>query len=172
MKDTYQSREREGFLEIANYLPLIAKEARRLSRSDPFTRDDLTQEGFMAAWCALSSYDPKRGTLSGYIRTCSRNRMISYLRRNRREAPVDEELLNTGIDRMDLSSYPCGQQERIERREAIDSLFDRLSDFEQLVLGAYLREGSLSRVAVALGCDRKRVDNALQRIRVKARRIV
>ena len=68
MKDTYHSREREGFLEIANYLPLIAKEARRLSRSDPFTRDDLEVDYFQVITPGEDALpvDPSSDTPDGY----------------------------------------------------------------------------------------------------------
>lgn len=60
-------------------------------------------------------------------------------------------------------------QERLEIREALSRLVENLSDFERAVLDAYLKGGSVAQAVKLLGCDRKRVDNALQRIRCKAR---
>ena len=119
----------------------------------------------MAVMSAFDSYNPDRGSLYGYVRTCARNRMISYLRRNGHEFPMEDEAL-----REHLNSKSSGKQnDSIDMRDALYSLLDTLSVFEASVLQAYLRGGSLSGAAEILGCGRKKVDNALQRIRQKAR---
>ena len=146
-------------------MPILEREARKLAYGNNFTADDLIQEGALAVMSALDSYDPDRGNLCGYIRTCARNRMISYLRRNGHESPMEDEALNGH-----LSTESSGKQnDSIYMRDALYSLLDTLSLFEASVLQAYLRSGSLSGAAEILGCGRKKVDNALQRIRQKAR---
>lgn len=160
---------REIAAEIAAHLPVVIQEAGRLSGGDAFTREDLVQEGLMAALNALNSYDPRRGNLEGFIRTCARNGMISYLRRNKYESPMENEALNAQMAGEGLTAQTGGQQERIEIKEALAKLIENLSGFEQSVLDAYLRGGALYQAARILGCDRKKVDNALQRIRNKAR---
>jgi RNA polymerase sigma factor (sigma-70 family) len=147
----------------------VIGEARRLSGADSFTREDLAQEGIIAVLHALDAYDPERGSIEGYVRACARNRMISYLRHNRQESPMDEDLLNAKVSDDAAADVGNVQQERIEIDEALSKLLKCLSPFEKSVLHAYLREGSLSKVAQSLVCDRKKVDNALQRIRNKAR---
>lgn len=154
-------------------LPLVVREARKLSAGDDFLMEDLTQEGFLAAMNAQSAYDPARGNAAGYIRICARNRMISYLRRNRQESPMEAERLSACVQdssQEQTAFAPAGgQQERIEIREALMQLLGRLSPFEQDVLSAYLKGGGIAGAASLLGCERKRIDNALQRIRNKAR---
>lgn len=150
------------------------QEARKLSGGDVFTRDDLVQEGLMAALSALNRYDSARGSEAGFVRVCARNKMISYLRQNVREAPMEEDVL---IESLDANAFgerngPGDQQEILEIREALACLVDDLSPFEQRVLSAYLKDGSISGVAQTLGLDRKKVDNALQRIRNKARSVM
>ena len=150
---------------IICFMPILEREARKLAYGNSFTRDDLIQEGALAVISALDSYNPDRGSLGGYVRTCARNRMISYLRRNGHESPMENEAL-----REHLSSKNSGKQnDSIYMRDALYSLLDTLSVFETSVLQAYLRSGSLSGAAEILGCGRKKVDNALQRIRQKAR---
>ncbi len=143
------------------------KEARRLSRNDAFTMDDLVQEGMVAAISAMESYDPARGEKNAYIRVCARNRMISYLRHSAHELPVDEDILAGSLDADPTAQE--SQHEIVEVREALTNLLAMLSPFEQNVLGAYLSGGSTSEAAQLLSLDRKKVDNALQRIRNKAR---
>jgi RNA polymerase sigma factor (sigma-70 family) len=155
---------------MAGVMPILAGEARKLAAGNSFTVDDLIQEGALAVISAMETYDPGRGNLRGYIRACARNRMISYLRRNGREAPVEDEALGERI-RMETAdgSEAAGPLGAMERREAMIALIGELSPFEVGTLNAYLRSGSVSGAAEILGCDRKRADNALQRIRRKAR---
>ena len=147
---------------IASFMPILEQEARRLAYGNGFTADDLIQEGALAAMSALDSYDPDRGSLSGYVRICARNRMISYLRRNGHELQMGDEALGERLG-------TAGPHDPLYLREALYSLLDQLSGFETEALHAYLRGGSISGAAEILGCDRKRADNALQRVRQKAR---
>ncbi|MDR1965738.1 MAG: sigma-70 family RNA polymerase sigma factor [Synergistaceae bacterium] len=150
-------------------MPIVAQEARKLAYGNRFTADDLAQEGIVAAISALESYDPERGSVNGYIRACARNRMISYLRRNGRETPVDDSVIDAGIKGGGCAGPALEREEAIDRREALCALIARLSPFEAGVLDAYLRGGGISGAARITKCERKKVDNALQRIRNKAR---
>ena len=156
------------FPRMSSVMPILTSEARKLAAGNSFTADDLIQEGALAVISAMESYDPGRGDLRGYIRACARNRMISYLRRNGREAPVEDEALGERI-RLETGGEAAGPQSMMERREALLALVGSLSPFELEALNAYLRSGSLSGATEILRCDRKKVDNALQRIRRKAR---
>ena len=151
-------------------MPLVTKEALKLAFGNSFTVDDLVQEGIIAAISALETYDPGRGSMDGYVRACARNRMISYLRRNGHESPMEDEALYYHINTAARGgSGSTGQQDAIEKREALRSLLNKLSPFEASVLDSYLKEGGVSRAAEVMKCGRKQVDNALQRIRNKAR---
>ena len=165
--------ERNVANEISLYFPVVSREARRLCAGDRFIGEDLVQEGLIAALKALDSYDPQRGSAMVYIRTCARNKMISYLRQNgRTAAPLPEDLdLADSIDPADpMSAQEPDPAEALEAKETLSALIECLSPFEQRVLGAYLREGGVTEAAIRLGCSRKKVDNAMQRIRSKARR--
>jgi RNA polymerase sigma factor (sigma-70 family) len=162
--------ETRDFPRIASFMPVLTKEARKLAYGNAFTADDLVQEGVLAAISAFESYDPDRGSLGGYVRVCARNRMISYLRRNGHEFPTEDEILDERMSGVGAES-PGERQNIVERRETLRTLLDRLSPFEADVLDAYLKGAGLSGASEILGCDRKKVDNALQRIRNKARGI-
>ncbi|MDR1650225.1 MAG: sigma-70 family RNA polymerase sigma factor [Synergistaceae bacterium] len=156
-------------MDVPSFMPILKWEARKLSYDNSFTAEDLVQEGVIAVMRALESYDPERGGVRGYIRVCARNRMISYLRRNGREYPAGDEFIFERL-RSELDDCPPdAPDEIIERRETVFAFFSSLSPFERDVLGAYLKCGGVSGTALTLGCERKKVDNALQRIRVKAR---
>jgi RNA polymerase sporulation-specific sigma factor len=132
---------------VASFMPILEQEARKLAYGNSFNADDLIQEGVLAVIRALGSYNPTRGKLSGYIRTCARNRMISYLRRNGHEYPMEEEALGER-----LRSESLGEpHDPIIMREALYSLLDQLSEFEASALHAYLKSGSVSGAAEILG---------------------
>ena len=151
--------------DITSFMPILEQEARRLAYGNSFTVDDLIQEGVLAIMSALDSYNPDRGNLSGYIRTCARNKMISYLRRNGHEFPMEDEAISERLS----SESSRETYDFIYMRESLHLLLDQLSGFETEALHAYLKSGSLSVAAGILGCGRKKMDNALQRVRQKAR---
>lgn len=162
--------------DISGYLPIVMNEARKLA-SDGFIVEDLFQEGLIGAMKALASYDTARGSAEAFVRICARNSMVSYLRKSGKwqvESFVDGDELEGlagaagGNTPVNMAGIP-NPAEVVEAREALLGLIDCLSSFEQTILGAYLAEGSVTRAAARLGCDRKRVDNAIQRIRNKAR---
>lgn len=154
---------------IESFMPILAREARKLAYGNNFTADDLVQEGALATISALESYDPERGNLDGYVRICARNRMISYLRRNGHERPMDDEALDECMRRYDGGKVSAEHEEIAEKRDELRALMSRLSSFEESVLCAYIKGGGISGAVKILKCDRKKVDNALQRIRGKAR---
>jgi RNA polymerase sigma factor (sigma-70 family) len=161
--------ETSDFPRIASFMPILTREARKLAYGNRFTADDLIQEGVLAAISAFESYDPNRGNMYGFVRTCARNRMISYLRRNGHESPMEDDILDERLISAGTERSSWEHLEMMERRDALYSLLDRLSRFEADVLDAYLRGGGISGASEILECDRKKVDNALQRIRQKAR---
>jgi RNA polymerase sporulation-specific sigma factor len=156
-------------LRVTSFMPLVAHEAGKLAFGNRFTADDLVQEGILAAIFALESYDPGRGSVNGYVRACARNRMISYLRRNGHEYPMDDETLDVHLSVEDSGIHARDNQEIVEERETLYALLGKLSPFEAKTLDAYLKGGGISGAAEIMGCGRKKVDNALQRIRSKAR---
>jgi RNA polymerase sporulation-specific sigma factor len=154
---------------VGSFMPILAREAGKLAYGNSFTADDLLQEGVLAAMAALESFDPARGNLQGYVRICARNRMISYLRRNGHELPMDEEALDERLSSGAGFHGADGPWDAEGMREAMPALFERLSPFEVDVLNAYLKSGSVSGAAAMVGCQRKKADNAMQRVRQKAR---
>ena len=147
---------------LVELTPLIRKIARALAPADPRLREDLVQEGFLSLVMASSSYDPGRGPFVAFARRCARNRMISYLRRLR------PPLFFTDEEMAELAFEPRPDEE-IDLALARNSLFSLLSPFELACIEAYLYTGSGTGAAELLGWAPKRVENALTRIRGKAR---
>lgn len=155
---------REGLEEkvLVEMTPIIRKIARALAPADPNLREDLVQEGFLSLILASSSYDPARGPLTAFARRCARNRMISYLRRLRPSLSLSD-------DDMEALAFETRPEEEIDLDLARNSLFNLLSPFELICMEAYLYTGSVVGAAELLDWAPKKVENALTRIRSKAR---
>ncbi len=148
---------------LVAFAPLVHGLSRRLSGPDRFLREDLAQEGYLAICRAILAHRPDRGPFPAFAKACVRNRMVSVLRSLPRER-LREDPREAGIAVLepDLSA--------IERSDALDRLLKELSDAERRALFAYLEAGSVRAAAERLGWERKRLSNALDRIRGKARR--
>lgn len=159
-----ENTRREGLEEniLVEMTPLIRRIARALAPSDPDLREDLVQEGFLSLILAYSSYDPDRGPFAAFARRCARNRMISYLRRLRPSLSLTD-------DEMEDLAFETRPDEEIDLGLARNSLFSLLSPFELICMEAYLYTGSSGGAAELLDWAPKKVENALTRIRGKAR---
>lgn len=72
---------RDAALEriLPDYRGWLYRVARDYGKSEMV--DDLAQEGYVAMWRALPTYDPAQGALPAYLTTAARNRMIDILRK-------------------------------------------------------------------------------------------
>ena len=68
---------------VREYLPVIKRLALDLKRSLPpnVEVDDLIQEGVLALLSSLERYDPKKGSLHGYVMARIKGAMLDYLRK-------------------------------------------------------------------------------------------
>jgi RNA polymerase sigma factor (sigma-70 family) len=153
---------------LVAFLPFVRKQAGILSGNDSHLKDDLIQEGLFALCRSAGAFDPDRGSYASFACSCARNAMISYLRRtlSSREDLVDEtvslEDLEIGEDLLGIA----------EDREFLEYLLDRLTPVEIAAVDALWACGSVGRAVGTLGWPYKRVENALARVRNKARRLV
>ncbi len=148
---------------LAAYLPFARRRARTLGRGDPYLEDDLIQEGLIGLYRGFASYDPLRGNLSNFAKTCISNAMLSFLRKRGRPRRIEEKLRA-------LSVFDEGSslEERLEDREFLASLVEVLSPLETAVLDAVFAAGTPKLAAELLDWPIKKVENALHRMRKKA----
>ncbi len=150
------------------YVPLVRSLAARYARTGIVEKDDLVQDGLLALCDGVMHYDRERGPLPAYLRVCVRNRMVSALRKAYRAQSRSDDL----SELLDAPGAPHVTEigfDRIEWRDKVERLVQVLTPLECLVFDAYLHGGGVLEAGVILGWPRKRVDNALQRIRKKAR---
>ncbi|GAB6281025.1 MAG: hypothetical protein STSR0007_11700 [Thermovirga sp.] len=145
---------------LVAFTPLVRYITREFAEVSRNEMEDLLQEGYISIISAVKGYESARGKFSSYTFSCVRNRMISFIRKNRNKLfliPLSHETSGT-------ITYPempdnCPHLE--------EELFRGLTCLEATVLDAFLETGSISGAALVLEWPRKRVDNALQRIRRK-----
>lgn len=139
--------------------PLVRHLAGRFCRPGDPHFDDLLQEGYISILRGVHGYDPSRGKFFSFAFSCIRNRMVTFLRREKAQRSIQKLLppVEEGYFRLPSSGI-------------IDpDLLEGLSVAEATALDAFLQTDSVDSSAKILGWPRKRVDNALQRARRKLR---
>ena len=166
---TRQSEEQAVAGWIARMMPTIRACAVR-SVCPGLDYDDAVQEGLIALFHALQTYDETRGaSFSTYAGVCIQNAVCSAARAAQRNKHAP---LNNSVPLEDLHAAP-GPEELVlesERYEdAVQSIATRLSALERQVLALFLDGCSYNAISRQLGVSEKTVDNALQRVRGKLR---
>lgn len=135
---------------------------------DRGTADDVAQETFVRAWRHASTYDTRRGMVSTWLLTITRNLALDRAR-VRHAQPFDPQLLasrlhgDAGGDRLD-------GEIAFEDRDCVSSLLARLSPAQRraLVLAVYLGRTAreISELEqVPLGTAKTRIRDAMLRLR-------
>ena len=151
-------------------VPKIAKAtsflARRLARRTiPY--EDLQQEGLLACVLASHTFDVAGGaSFTTYALHCARNRMLDYLRREKRaskgidsgDAVLDDETNDTLFDR--LPDYPAFLENPENHALAgqLNAGITRLPERERVCIELFFRqELTQEEIAARLGVTRARV---------------
>ena len=87
-------RDRDAFARLFDYFaPRIHAYLLRL-RLDPVVADELTQDVMSTLWQKAGLFDPDKSSVATWLFRVARNRRIDLLRRERDEAPVNDQALN------------------------------------------------------------------------------
>ncbi len=152
----------------AKYNPLLNDMAVRFEESGSGSRDDLFEEAQRALLKAAISFDTaKEGITFGlYAKICIRNALISVRRANaakkRREEKITEKK-EFKRARM-LSSFGA-----MSADEILERIEGELSEYEAAVLKEYFSDRSAKETAAILKTSERSVNNAVYRIRQKAK---
>ncbi len=168
-----------AFVELtARYLSLVKAKASRF-RSTMLETDDLCQEGLMGLLNAARTYDSAGGaSFKTYAGVCITNRMIMACRTaaNRKNLPLNNFISLSDHDtEMDMSDNTTNPETVLIDNESLKLMRQRmeqtLSQMEQRVLMLYLDGCSYSEISAKLGITSKAADNALQRVRLKLKKL-
>lgn len=161
------------------YRPLLTRMVNRYTAdravSSDTVRAEMEQEAQIALYRAAMTYKTGHSTTFGlYAAVCIRNRLISYIRKEKRSMADTEAALSYPVP--DTSADPG---ESIPARDMFRENFDRfltsLTAYERKVFDLHIRGASYKEIAAALSdggktVGEKSVDNAVYRIRVKLKR--
>lgn len=156
---------------INRYMPYIISAASHYKTSG-FDTDDFIQEGILAIFSAVKSFDADKASFKTFVTICINRAMSSALTRVAGSARHIPDVLLTPIDSVDLPDMNNPESILIEKENYSDlerSIKNELSDFEYRVLCEFLTGKSYADIAETLDVSAKSVDNALKRIRSKIR---
>ena len=188
-------RIREGQTDITDYIMEKYKDFVKSKARSMFIlgadNDDLIQEGMIGLFKAVRDYDTGRdASFYTFAELCISRQMYTAVQASRRQKHIplnnyvslykntsdnpdeDEKYL---IDSLSTKGGMSPEEVVIDR-ENVDILEQRieesLSQFEKQVLDLYLTGMSYVQIARVLGKDEKSTDNALQRLKVKIKKII
>lgn len=170
-----QANSDGAFSEIISRYKKIAEiKARKLGgqRSEAEI-SDLIDEGVIAVFYAVRTYDESRGVLfSTYADTCITNRIITTLEKQNRIRMKESDDALSCEKSIEVKSPESILIERERFDEAMKRASKKLSGMELSVLQLYLQTESYKIISEKFGISEKAVDNAMQRVRKKLKSVL
>lgn len=140
---------------------------------NPSEKEDLMQEALIGLLKAVRSYDTTKSSFATYVSACVRNSVVSGLRRygkQSKEVPV-EDVVAVGVT--SASDTPELRFIDLETTAQLqEKVFSVLSPYETKVFEMYLAEVPYALIAKRLNKNEKSIDNAIQRIKAKLKKLV
>lgn len=164
------------YLLIERYSEKIKVRSRSFKNLRGIECEDLYQEGMLGFVAAVYSYDDTRdASFSTYASTLTVRRMLSALRRANNKSNLPLHSYVSLEHETDLLSYSPTPEDMVIFNEELDGIYDfvekNFSKSEKKVFKLYILGLSYSEISDVLECEQKFVDNALQRIRKKLRKL-
>ena len=173
-----QGDERAAEQVLTLFRPLAQSLAGRFFMPS-YEPEDIYQIALMGLWRAVQCFDPQRKAgFATFARVCIQRQILSELKRAQRWAVPMVSLSDEVDGQAWLEQLPDPRQnlyEQLSERETTrlqrEFLATKLSPLEAQVVALYQQQKLTYReIAERLGCSVKAVDNALARIKRKARR--
>lgn len=170
---------------LQKYTPLVRKSSRTLYLIGADT-EDLSQEGMIGLFKAIQNYqEDTTASFYTFARLCIDRQIYSAIKASNRKkhSPLNSYIsfysqLNEDdaplIDNLEAGNNSNPEQIILERENAshfMDLLQSHLSKMEKAVLPLYLDGQSYADIAASLNKPMKSIDNAIQRIREKVRKL-
>lgn len=140
--------------------------------------EDLCQEGRLALYRAVITYDESTAEFSTYAGACIRNGMISWAKKVNRDAKVVSGA-QSDAESESLSAFETSAaNDSVHEKAAADALLDELlhsgkaglSDFERKAIGLKIAGFGTAEISGYLGKSTKSVENTLFRARTKLKK--
>lgn len=172
------ARIRSGETGVTEYLlekykPLVKKQARTMYLMGG-ENEDLIQEGMIGLFRAISTYRQGEGSFYGFAFLCINRQMYTAVQASARKKhePLNAYVSLDEEPQMPLEDSPETMlllQEKEGKRE--DMIARHLSSLEKKVLALYLEGMSYGQIAEQIGRPEKSVDNAIQRLKKKLKKV-
>ena len=180
-----EGNEDANNLLIEKYKPLITKTASKMlpyCRSNGLELSDLVQEGMIGLNHAIAKYK-EQGTILfyTYAKTCIERKIISVvLTSNRNKNRALNESVSYDDDETKLlkvlrDSNPSPEEVILDlefEKNLIDKVKTELTDFENQVFQLLIAGFEHQEIADLLDKDKKSIENAIQRIKVKIKKVL
>ena len=173
------ARIRSGETGVTEYLlekykPLVKKQARTMYLMGG-ENEDLIQEGMIGLFRAISTYRQGEGSFYGFALLCINRQMYTAVQASARKKhePLNAYVSLDEEPQMPLEDSPETMlllQEKEGKREAM--IARHLSSLEKKVLALYLEGMSYGQIAEQIGRPEKSVDNAIQRLKKKLKKVL
>ncbi len=170
---------------IKKYEPLIISIANKMISYAPnagLELSDLIQEGMIGFDHAMEYFNEKKSVkFYTYAKTCIERSMISFIVASKRlkHKALNDSLSYDNTDMEDTSFEYLLKDNRhnpemivihdLEEENLMNLIRNKLTDFETQVFELMLSSFTYREIAKILDKDRKQVDNAIQRIKAKAK---
>lgn len=170
---------------LKKYYPLVKKSIRTLYLIGADT-EDLSQEGMIGLFKAIQSFQPdNNASFYTFAKVCIDRQIYSAIKASNRKkhsplnsyisfySKINEDEMEL-IDNLEAGMDSNPEQIVLDRENttSIEEILDEhLSKMEKQVLSLYLEGKSYSDIASELGKTSKSIDNAIQRIRDKVKKM-
>lgn len=181
-----ESNEEANNILIKKYEPLLAKIANKMINYCPnsgLDLNDLIQEGRIGLNHAISYFNEQKDiTFYTYAKKCIERRIISVVTATKRlkhkalnesiSYDIDSEEFNFDKILKDEKSNPENILFDItEQEDLTNKIKEKLTEFEEQVFSLMMLSFNYKEIAVMLEKDPKQIDNAIQRIKAKIKKI-
>ncbi len=170
---------------LKKYAPLVKKSIRTLYLIGADT-EDLSQEGMIGLFKAIQGYNPtNNASFFTFAKLCINRQIYSAIKTSNRKkhsplnsyvsfhSKMNEDEMEL-IDNLEAGKDSNPEQIILDRESTtnIESILEEhLSKMEKQVLSFYLDGKSYNEIATLLNKTPKSIDNAIQRIREKVKRL-
>ena len=170
---------------LKKYYPLVKKSIRTLYLIGADT-EDLSQEGMIGLFKAIQSFQPdNNASFYTFAKVCIDRQIYSAIKASNRKkhsplnsyisfySKINEDEMEL-IDNLEAGMDSNPEQIVLDRENttSIEEILDEhLSKMEKQVLTFYLEGKSYADIATQLGKTSKSIDNAIQRIRDKVKKM-
>ena len=181
----YSCDEDANEIMIYKYRPLTVNLAKKLIKycNGGIDLNDLIQEGLVGLNEAINNFREDKETNFGtYVKLCIQRRMYSVVKSTRtyknkilNESISLEDEEDTNIDRflIDNSNNPSDMlEENAYQEEILKKLNEQLTDLERQVFELKKNYFNYKEIADILEKDPKVIDNTIQRIKTKLKKIM